>query len=61
MFFFYFGNAGWANGFVNGDLFGLLLFVTIIVFGAGRVFGIDAVLERTAPVRNNQWLRYVLG
>ena len=61
MFFFYFGNADWANGFVNGDLLGLLLFVTIIVFGAGRVFGIDAVLERTAPVRNNQWLRYVLG
>ena len=61
MFFFYFGNADWANGFVNGDLLGLLLFVTLIVFGAGRVFGIDGSLERTALVRNNPWLRYVLG
>ncbi len=61
MVFFYFGNADWANGFVNGDLLGLLLFVTIVVFGAGRVFGLDAVLERTETVRNNPWLRYVMG
>ncbi|WP_418281747.1 DoxX family protein [Halorubrum sp. DTA98] len=61
MFFFYFGNADWGNGFVNGDLFGLLLFLTLIVFGAGRVFGIDARLESTEIVENNQWLRYLMG
>jgi thiosulfate dehydrogenase [quinone] large subunit len=61
MFFFYFGNADFAHGYVNGDLFGLLLFVTMIVWGAGRVFGLDAYLERTALVENNPRLRYLLG
>jgi thiosulfate dehydrogenase [quinone] large subunit len=32
---------------VNGDLMGLLLFVTVGVLGAGRVLGLDALLERT--------------
>lgn len=61
MTFFYFGNADWEHGFVNGDLMGLLLFVTVIVFAAGRVWGLDAYLEDTATVRNNPWLRYLLG
>lgn len=61
MVFFYFGNADWENGFVNGDLFGLLLFLTLIVFGAGRVFGLDAHLEDTEIVQNNEWLRYLMG
>lgn len=61
MGFFYFGNAEWGHGFVNGDLMGLVLFLTIVVFGAGRVYGIDAYLERTETVRNNRWLRYLLG
>lgn len=61
MSFFYLGGAGWENGFVNGELAGLLLFVTIIVFGAGRVWGVDAYLEKTAAVRRRPWLRYLLG
>ncbi len=61
MSFFYFGNAAWAHGFVNGDLLGLLLFATIIVFGAGRVWGLDEFLERTSIVQNNRWMRYLLG
>lgn len=61
MFFFYFGNADWGHGFVNGDLMGLLLFLTLIVFGAGRVFGIDAYLEGTDFVQNRKWLRYLMG
>ena len=61
MAFFYFGNAGWENGFVNGDLMGLLLFLTIIVFAAGRVWGIDASLEDTDFVRKRPWLRYLMG
>jgi len=47
MTFFYLGNAAWSHGFVNGDLMGLLLFVTVGVLGAGRVLGIDALLEQT--------------
>ena len=61
MSFFYFGNAGWENGFVNGDLLGLLLFLTLIVFAAGRVWGIDAYLEKTEFVKNRPKLRYILG
>ncbi|MFB6199198.1 MAG: DoxX family protein [Halobacteriaceae archaeon] len=61
MFFFYFANEDWSHGFVNGDLMGLVLFITVIVFGAGRVWGIDEYLEDTAIVQSNQWLRYVLG
>lgn len=61
MFFFYFGNAEWEHGFVNGDLLTLVLFITLIVFGAGRIWGFDAYLERTATVRENPWLRYFLG
>ncbi|SFR33943.1 DoxX family protein [Halogeometricum limi] len=45
MVFFYLGNADWAHGLVNGDLFGLVLFVTLATFGAGRILGLDAVLE----------------
>jgi thiosulfate dehydrogenase [quinone] large subunit len=29
--------------------------------GAGRILGLDARLERTEFVRNNPWLRYLLG
>lgn len=61
MFFFYFGNEAWRRGFVNGDLLGLLMFLTVIVFGAGRVWGLDVYLERTSTVQSNEWLRYLLG
>lgn len=61
MFFFYFGNAEWEHGFVNGDLLTLVLLLTLIVFGAGRVWGLDAYIERTATVRENPRLRYLLG
>lgn len=61
MFFFYFGKEAWRRGFVNGDLLGLVLFLTVIVLGAGRVWGIDAVLEETAIVQSHPWIRYLLG
>lgn len=61
MFFLYFGNADWEHGFVNGDLLTLVLFITLLVFGAGRIFGLDAYLERTSVVRDHPRLRYLLG
>lgn len=61
MFFFYLTNADWAHGFTNGDLWGLLLFITLAVFGAGRVWGLDGWLESTNWVENNRWARYLLG
>ena len=47
MVFFYLGNASWSHGLVNGDLMGLMLFVTVGILGAGRVLGLDAILEQT--------------
>jgi thiosulfate dehydrogenase [quinone] large subunit len=61
MVFFYLGNAEWAHGYVNGDLFGFLMFVIVGTLAAGRILGVDAVLEATAFVRQRPALKYVLG
>lgn len=62
LFFFYFGNPGdLAHGFVNGNLLGIFLFIGMIVWGAGRVYGLDAILERTTIVKNHPRMRYLLG
>ncbi|WP_226480878.1 DoxX family protein [Natrinema amylolyticum] len=61
MTLFYLGNADWAHGYVNGDLLGLLMFVIVGVFAAGRILGVDAHLEKTEFVRRRPWLRYLLG
>ncbi|MFB6232710.1 MAG: DoxX family protein [Haloarculaceae archaeon] len=61
MTLFYLGNASWAHGYVNGDLLGLLMFVIIGVLAAGRIAGVDAILEETDIVDQRPWLRYLLG
>jgi len=61
MTMFYLGNADWGHGFVNGDLMGLLLFVIVGAFAAGRIMGVDAILEGTAFVDRHPKLRYLLG
>jgi thiosulfate dehydrogenase [quinone] large subunit len=61
MAFFWVGNAGFGHGVVNGDLMGLLLFVTMIVLATGRYYGIDAIIEKTRLVENHPRLRYLLG
>ncbi|GAB3671092.1 DoxX family protein [Halopiger thermotolerans] len=61
MTLFYLGNADWAHGYVNGDLLGLLMFVLVGVFAAGRLLGVDAYLEETEFVKRRPWLRYLLG
>jgi len=60
MVFFYLGNADWAHGIVNGDLMGLMLFVTIGVLGAGRVLGLDAIIEKTG-YGDSRLAKYLLG
>ena len=59
--FFYFGNADWAHGIANAELAGIMLFAGLVVFSAGRVLGLDPLLERTAFVENHPRLRYLLG
>ncbi|KAB1187569.1 MULTISPECIES: DoxX family protein [Haloferax] len=61
MFFLYFGNADWEHGFVNGDLLLLVLFITLIIFGGGRIWGLDSYLEKTETVQKYPRLRYLLG
>lgn len=61
MTFFWVGNAGFAHGLVNGDLFGLLLFVTLIIVGAGRYFGLAPVIEDLKFVKQRPKLKYLLG
>lgn len=61
MTFFWVGNAGFAHGVVNGDLMGLLLFMTMIVLATGRYYGLDAIIEKTQFVKQRPKLRYLLG
>ena len=61
MTLFWVGNAGFGHGLVNGDLLGLLLFVTMAVLAAGRYHGLDAVIERSGFVKQHPRLRYLLG
>jgi thiosulfate dehydrogenase [quinone] large subunit len=61
MSLFWVGNAGFSHGLVNSDFMGLLLFVTMIVFAAGRYYGLDAFVEQTRFVQSNPKLKYLLG
>ena len=69
---FFFWTAAWQGGlmtgfrvdhgyFVDSSLVYLLLLFGLGAWGAGRLLGVDRVLEETDIVRNNPWLRYVLG
>jgi thiosulfate dehydrogenase [quinone] large subunit len=59
MAFFYLGNAGYAHGFVNGDLLGLLAFLGVAVLGAGRAYGIDALIANSRFASSRPWVGLV--
>ena len=61
MTMFWIGNGEFAHSVVNVDLMGLLLFVTLIVFAAGRYYGLDAIVEQTDFVKKRPRLKYFLG
>lgn len=46
---------------VNSDVVYVLLLFGIGAVGAGRILGLDRRLEATDIVRENPWLRYLLG
>ncbi|MFB6094807.1 MAG: DoxX family protein [Halanaeroarchaeum sp.] len=58
--FFYFTNAGWAHGMVNGELTGVLMYMTLALFGAGRVWGIDQYLEKMDWAQS-RWARLIMA
>ena len=60
MTLFWIGNAAFGHGPADADLTGLLLFMTALVVGAGRYYGLDGIIERTALVKRHPKLRYLL-
>jgi thiosulfate dehydrogenase [quinone] large subunit len=68
----FFWTAAWQDGlmagfpvqhgyFVDSSFVYLLLLFGLGAWGAGRVVGVDAMLEESSIVQNNPWLRYLLG
>jgi len=66
MLLFYFGNWSIEHGVVNSDLAYVLVFLAIAAFGAGRILGLDAYIEKmevggTPLIEKYPALDYVLG
>jgi thiosulfate dehydrogenase [quinone] large subunit len=66
MLMFYFSNWSVSHGFVNGDFAYMLVFLAVAALGAGRILGVDALLEQfevggVPLVERYPALRYVLG
>ncbi len=62
MFLFYLPTL-WPehNPFLDEHIFYIGIFAVLGALGAGRVFGVDALLERTEPVKRMPALGYVMG
>jgi len=66
MLLFYLGNWSVDHGYINGDFAYMLVFLSVAAFGAGRILGLDAKIERYevggVPLIE-RWpvLKYVLG
>ena len=61
MFMFYLANAPANNPFLDEYLFYIGIFATLGALGAGRIFGLDNYVEKTAFVQKNRWLTWLLG
>lgn len=61
MLLFYYGNAEWEHGLLNGDAVYLFAFLSIAMLGAGRVAGLDARLRDHRVVRDHPHLKYLLS
>lgn len=46
---------------VDEHIIYVLALVVLSALGAGRIAGLDALLEETSVVKSNPWLRYLLG
>ena len=49
---------GWV---VDDHLVYAILLFGLGAFGAGRIFGLDAIIEKSEFVQKNAWLKYLLG
>ena len=68
----FFWTAAWQAGlsqgfpvengyFIDSSFVYMLLLFGLAAWGAGRLAGLDGVLEQSDVVRSNPWLRYLLG
>ncbi|TYT62146.1 DoxX family protein [Natrialba swarupiae] len=68
----FFWTAAWQGGllegfpvengfFIDSSFVYMLLLFGLAAWGAGRLAGVDGILESTQPVRSNPWIRYLLG
>lgn len=66
MLMFYLGNWDIAHGYINGDFAYMLVFLAVAAFGAGRILGLDAYIEKydvggRPLVDRYPWSKYLLG
>jgi thiosulfate dehydrogenase [quinone] large subunit len=66
MLMFYFSNWDVAHGLINGDFAYMLVFLAVAALGAGRIIGLDTLIERydvggEALVERYPKLQYILG
>lgn len=61
MLMFYFSNWDVAHGVINSDFAYMLVFLSVAAFGAGRIIGLDSIIERHGIVQKYPKLKYILG
>ncbi|MFB6166653.1 MAG: DoxX family protein [Candidatus Nanohaloarchaea archaeon] len=61
MFLFYYGNAAWKHGLLNGDAVYLFVLLALACLGAGRIFGLDETLRENDFTEKHPWLKYLLS
>jgi thiosulfate dehydrogenase [quinone] large subunit len=66
MLMFYFSNWSVEHGLINGDFAYMLVFLAVAAFGAGRIIGLDPLIERyeirgEPLIERYPILDYVLG
>ena len=66
MLLFYFGNWDMAHGPINSDFMYMLVFLSVAVFGAGRILGLDDYVEQYEVdgqplIERHPVLEYILG
>lgn len=61
MLLFYFGNWEISHGLINGDFAYMLIFLSVAAFGAGRIIGLDSLVEKHELIQKYPRLKYLLG
>jgi thiosulfate dehydrogenase [quinone] large subunit len=52
---------GWANGPLNNNFLLIVMYIIIILVGAGVKWGLDRYVHDLEFVKNNSWLKVIFG